>query len=338
MGFEHFSGVFGIYDRTELLAEGQAGLADRNFAVPNHPALSYQTASGTKGFTAAAILNLAAEGKTGLDESVKAILQGSGNSSRYGTLEWLSETVTVRSLLNHTSGVPDYFDEDIVGDFEEALNGTPNYHYENPEQFFPLAEAAWRKQETPYAKRGTFKYSNGGFVLLAAAVEALSGERFRDYVSGCLFRPAGMHRSGFFRLDAPAGEGMIRATAYQQDGCSNIYAVPVIGGGDGGAYTNPADMARFWNRLDPEIHPEHPAARLMEEAWTPRQDGGENLYGLGFWIRKDNPRVVFLEGFDPGVQFFSFYNRDTKRSLTICMNDEAMNCDEVFAQYYGMVE
>ena len=48
--------------------------------------------------------------------------------------------------------------------------------------------------------------------------------------------------------------------------------------------------------------------------------------------------MVFLEGFDPGVQFFSFYNRDTKRSLTICMNDEAMNCDEVFAQYYGMVE
>ena len=45
MGFEHFSGVFGVYDRTELLAEGQAGLADRNFAVPNHPALSYQTAS-----------------------------------------------------------------------------------------------------------------------------------------------------------------------------------------------------------------------------------------------------------------------------------------------------
>lgn len=338
MGFEHFSGVFGVYDRTDLLTEGQAGLADRNFAVPNNPAFSYQTASGTKGFTAAAVLTLAARGKLSLDESVKAVLRKDRNHRKYGELEWLSETVTVRSLLNHTSGVPDYFDEELVSDFEEALNGTPNYHYENPEQFFPLAETVWKKQQTPYAAGGSFKYSNGGFVLLAAAVEAASGESFRDYAADRLFRPFGMDHSGFFRLDEPAAEGVIRAAAYQRNGRSNIYAVPVIGGGDGGAYTNPSDMARFWDALDPEIHPDSPTAALTEEAWTPRQEGGGNRYGLGFWIRQDNPRVVFLEGFDPGVQFFSFYNRDTKRSLTICMNDESGNCDEVFARYYSMVE
>ena len=112
----------------------------------------------------------------------------------------------------------------------------------------------------------------------------------------------------------------------------------MIGGGDGGAYTNPADMARFWNALDPEINPQSPAAGLVEEAWTPRQKAEENFYGLGFWISGKNPRIVFLEGFDPGVQFFSFYNRDTKRSLTICLNDENMNCDEVFEQYFPMIQ
>ena len=338
MEFTHFSGVFGVYDGTEPVETGSAMLADKNFRIPNDPAYSYQTASGTKGFTAAAALALAAEGKLDPDGSVRALLLRAGDARKYGDLEWLDETVTVRSLLDHTSGVPDYFDEDVTDDFETALRGTANYRYERPEQFFPLAEAAWREQEAPYASRGRFKYSNGGFVLLAAAAEAASGQPFAECVGERVFRPFGMRHSGFFRLDGPAPEGIVRATAYQRDGRSNLYAVPVTGGGDGGAYTNPADMAAFWNGLDPDVNAGSPLAPLVREAWTPRQEGQGNLYGLGFWISARNPRIVFLEGFDPGVQFFSFYNRDTRRSLTICLNDEATNCDEVFARYYAMVE
>ena len=333
-----FSGVFGVFDRTQPLETGSAGFADRNFAVPNNPDFSYQTASGTKGFTAAAVLSLAAEKKICLEESVREILEKSGYARKSGSPEWLSGRVTVRSLLSHTSGVPDYFDEDLTDDFEDALRGTPTYHYEKPEDFFPLAEAVWKKQEKPYAQAGSFKYSNGGFVVLAAVVEAVSGESFRDYVTGHILEPAGMRRSGFFRLDEPAPAGITRATAYRKNGRSNIFAVPVIGGGDGGAYTNPSDMACFWTMLDPETNPGNPAARLVEEAWTPANEGDGNLYGLGFWISAENPRLVFLEGFDPGVQFFSYYNRDTKRSLTICLNDEAMNCDGVFRRYFAAVK
>ena len=338
MHFNHFSGVFGTFDRTALLRSGSAGLADKNFSVPNDPSYSYQTASGTKGFTAAAVLTLAAEGKLGLDDCVRTILLNSADPQKYGKLEWLTETVTVRSLLNHTSGVPDYFDEAQMDSFEEALQGRPNNQFERPEQFFPLTEEVWRTQETPYAFRDMFKYSNGGFVVLAAAVEAVSGESFPDYVTGHIFRLFGMEKSGFFRLNGRAPDGVIRATASLENGRSNIYSVPVIGGGDGGAYTNPQDMARFWNRLDPELNSGSPLAALVEEAWTPGQEGEGNLYGLGFWISSRNPKIVFLEGFDPGVQFFSFYNRGTKRSLTICLNDEKMNCDEVFARYYSEVE
>ena len=337
MEFKHFSGVFGAYDRMAMLKTGAAGLADRNFMIPNDPAFSYQTASGTKGFTAAAVFTLAAEGKISLEDRVKSLLGESPGAEKYGALDWLSDTVTIRSLLNHTSGIPDYFDEETMDSFEEALNGNANYHYERPEQFFPLAERAWKKQQAPYASRNAFKYSNGGFVILAAVVEAASGGLFADYISSHVFAPAGMNQSGFFRFDEPAPE-VIRATAYQKNGRSNIYAVPVIGGGDGGAYTNPSDMAKFWNLLDPEIHPGHPLACLMEEAWTTCHEAEGNRYGLGFWISGKNPRIVFLEGFDPGVQFFSYYNRDTKRSLTICLNDETMNCDAVFEQYYALVE
>ena len=140
MDFRHFGGVFGVYERTDPLTTGGAGLADRNFTIPNDPSFSYQTASGTKGFTAAAVLALIAEGKAGLDDCVKRILAESHEPQKYGKLEWLDEMVTFRSLLSHTSGVPDYYDEDLTDSFEDVLNGTPCYHYEKPEQFLPPSQ------------------------------------------------------------------------------------------------------------------------------------------------------------------------------------------------------
>ena len=338
MEFSHFSGVFGLYDGTAPIETGSAGVADRNFSLPNNPALSYQTASGTKGFTAAAIFTLAAEGKLSLDDRVKAILEKNQGWKKYGSLAWLADHVTVRALLNHTSGVPDYYDEDYIDDFERALRGNANYHFVRPEHFFPLTENVWKEEKKPYASRGVFKYCNGGFVILAAVVEAVSGESFRNYVTKHVFEAFGMQKSGFFRFDEETPSGVIRASSYQANGRSNIYAVPVIGGGDGGAYTNPQDMAFFWNALDPKLHPGAPLSSLIEEAWTPRYEGEDGFYGLGFWISSKNPAIVFLEGIDPGVQFFSFYNRKTGKSLTICLNDEAQNCDEIFEKYYAMVE
>ncbi len=339
MNFKNFSGVFGLYERTELIENGSAGLADKNFGIKNNTDFSYATASGTKGFTAVAILTLAAEKRLSLDSCVKQILlQSDSAAQKYGSLEWLSDAVTIRSLLNHTSGVPDYFDEEIFDDFEGCLCGNANYHYEKPEDFFPLTEAVWKSQKTPYTSAGKFKYSNGGFVILAAVVEAVTGRAFSDYVSGNIFAKLGMYKSGFFRLDETPPAGIVRATGYKADGRSNVYGVPVIGGGDGGAFTTVFDMANFWNRLDPELNPQSTLSPLIKEAWKPQLKGDDGLYGLGFWIREENPRIVFLEGFDPGVQFFSFYNRTSKRSLTICLNDEQTNCNEIFEKYYNILE
>ncbi|MBO4439429.1 MAG: beta-lactamase family protein [Spirochaetaceae bacterium] len=339
MNFKNFSGVFALYERTKLIENGSADFADKNFSIKNNTDFSYATASGTKGFTAAAILMLVAEKRLSLDSSVKQILlKSDGAVQKYGSLEWLSDAVTIRSLLSHTSGVPDYFDEEIFDDFEGCLHGNANYHYEKPEDFFPLTEAVWKKQKTPYSSAGNFKYSNGGFVILAAVVEAVTGSAFSDYVSKNVFAKLEMHKSGFFRLDEAPPAGIVRATGYQTNGRSNVYGVPVIGGGDGGAFTTVFDMANFWNKLDPELNPQSALAPLIEEAWKPQLKGDDGLYGLGFWMRHENPRIVFLEGFDPGVQFFSFYNRGTKRSLTICLNDEQTNCNEIFEKYYNIVE
>ena len=119
MSFINFSGVFGVYEGTNIIESGAYGFADKNFRIKNNTSFSYGTASGTKGFTTVSILTLAAENKLNLDDSIKKLLNT--KAENYGSLDWLSEKVTVRNLLNHTSGVPDYFDEDYVDDFEEAL-------------------------------------------------------------------------------------------------------------------------------------------------------------------------------------------------------------------------
>lgn len=336
MSFINFSGVFGVYEGTKLIESGAYGFANKNFRIKNNTNFCYGTASGTKGFTAVSILTLAAENKLNLDDCVKKLLNA--KAEKYGPLHWLSEEVTVRSLLNHTSGVSDYFDEDYVEDFEEALCGNANYHYEKPENFFPLIENMWKKQEAPYSSAGTFKYSNGGFVLLAAVAEAVSGMSFPAFVKEHVFTKFNMNSTGLYRLDETLPDGIVCATGYQQNGRSNIYEVPVIGGGDGGAFTTLADMAQFWHSLDPELNPESTLSPLVEKAWSPCVEGDDGLYGLGFWLRKENPNIVFLEGFDPGLQFFSFYNRVTKRSLTICLNDEQSNCREVFEKYFEQVQ
>ncbi len=336
MSFTNFSGVFGVYEGTKLIESDAYGFANKNFRIQNSTDFCYGTASGTKGFTAVSILTLAAENKLNLDDSVKKLL--TAKTEKYGLLDWLSEKVTVRSLLNHTSGVPDYFDEDFVDDFEEALCGNANYHYEKPEDFFPLIENMWKKQQAPYSSAGAFKYSNGGFVILAAVVEAVSGMSFPSFAKQHIFIKFGMKSTGFFRLDETSPDGIVCATGYQQNGRSNIYGIPVTGGGDGGAFTTIADMAQFWHNLDPVLNPESTLSPFIEEAWSPCIEGDGGLYGLGFWLRKENPHIVFLEGFDPGVQFFSFYNRETKRSLTICLNDEQKKCSEIFEKYFGLVQ
>ena len=87
-------------------------------------------------------------------------------------------------------------------------------------------------------------------MLLGLIVEQITGTPFAEYIGEHIFRPAGMHDSGYFASDQLPPR---TAQSYIQnaDGTwrSNIYAVPIVGGPDGGAYTTAADMAHFWQAL-----------------------------------------------------------------------------------------
>jgi CubicO group peptidase (beta-lactamase class C family) len=212
-------------------------------------------------------------------------------------------SVTIGQLLNHTSGVPDYFDEDVESDFAALWRERPSYRMTDPADFVPLFEHLPMK-----AKPGSgFHYCNSGFVLLALAIESLVDEDFSDFIAERIFDACGMTRSGYFALDALPEN---TATGYVNHGLggwrSNIFAVPVIGGGDGGGYTTVGDMRRFWTALlgGKLLKPETLARFTAPTVRVTEREGTD--YGYGFWLRaRHGQRIVAVEGADPGANMES---------------------------------
>jgi CubicO group peptidase (beta-lactamase class C family) len=95
------------------------------------------------------------------------------------------------------------------------------------------------------------RYCNVGYVLLGLMIERATGSRYRSYVAEHIFAPAGMTRSGFFRMDVvePDVAEAVEAIKDEDGGIvgwqRNIYSYPPVGGPDGGAHVTVGDLLRF---------------------------------------------------------------------------------------------
>jgi CubicO group peptidase (beta-lactamase class C family) len=169
---DQFSGAALVAKDGEVRFGRAYGLADRERGIANTIETRFRIGSMNKMFTAVATLQLVEEGKLALDDTVGKHLPGYPNAD-------VASKVTVRHLLTHTGGTGDIFgpefDRDRLtlrehGDYVKLYGSRP-----------PGFEPGSR-----------FEYSNYGFVLLGALIEAVSGESYYDYVRENVFRPAGM--------------------------------------------------------------------------------------------------------------------------------------------------
>lgn len=310
-----FSGVIRIRHAGAVLFEQGYGLAQRAEGIPNAPDMRYATASGCKIFTAVSVLQLAQAGKFTLDTPLADALD-----IPYA----VDSAVTVRHLLTHTSGLPDYYDEDEL-DWDDCLaiwEEKPVYTLRQPEDY--LSMFMDRPVKFPPGER--FNYNNGAFVLLALLVKQQSGMDFPDYVAQHVFAPAGMADSGYFRMDQlPART----ATGYiaNEDGTfrTNIYTLPPVGSGDGGAFVTAPDWGRFWDALYGHklLSPEMTADML-----TPHVDTGHKTldqhYGCGVWIMQRDGAIYerLVMGSDFGVGMASVTFPEHNVDLTLLTNIE----------------
>jgi CubicO group peptidase (beta-lactamase class C family) len=294
-----FSGVIRIDRGGEVELEAAYGLANRAHAIPNTVDTRFAIASGTKGFTAVTVMSLVEEGVLALSTTARSLL---GDD-----LPLIRDDVTVEHLLSHTSGIGDYFDEDVETDPIAYVMPVPVHELATTEQYLAVLDG----HKTKFAPGQDFSYSNGGYVLLALISERASGKPFHDLARERVCKAAGMSDTEFLRSDElPART----ATGYLEEAGlkTNVFHLPVRGSGDGGIYATAADVSSFWRAFFAGDLVSPSSVAEMVRPHSPE-------YGLGFWLDRARGHVR-LEGSDAGVSFYSVCEPEEMNVFSVISN------------------
>lgn len=179
----HGGGVLRVSGRQGVMLECAAGRVAGEGSAEMTPSTPFEVASVTKMFTAVAVLQLVEEGKLGLGSTLGELLEP---SRRPG----LNPKVTIKEMLSHTGGLPDYWTDGSFGP------GRANVFLRD---FLAEPGRSWRPEElVAYAgqlhpkARGRFHYADTNYVLLGMIVEHLAGRPLHDVFRQRIFRPLGM--------------------------------------------------------------------------------------------------------------------------------------------------
>jgi CubicO group peptidase (beta-lactamase class C family) len=298
-----FAGVVRVERDGAVELERGYGLADRRHGIPMTAEHQLAMASGSKGFTALAVMSLVVDGVLALSTTARSLLGAD--------LPLIADDVTVEHLLGHTSGIGDYLDEDVDGDINDYVLPVGVHLLDTTEAFLPVLAGF----PTKFQAGERFSYCNGGYMVLALLAERASGVGFHDLVRRRVLAPAGLVDTDYLRSDALPGRAAVGYIPVDGQWRTNVLHLPVVGNGDGGAYTTVADVSRFWvallaGRIVPAV--------TVAEMVRPRSDAPSMSarYGLGFWLHASTD-VVALVGYDAGVSFRSVHDPSSSTTHTV---------------------
>ena len=265
----------------EVIRNGQIvfqhgyGVTDLRTLHPIDEHTNFRLASLTKQFTAMAIMLLAHDGKLRYDESLTEVFP---EFPAYG------KTITIRHILNHTSGLVDY-----EGLMAKQYGNMPDDQIPQISDAGVLAlmEKASTTQFLPGSK---WQYSNSGYCVLAMVIEKISGKSYTDFLHERIFAPLKMSNT----LAYVKGKNEIPHRAYGHSPQGNAFRETDQSStsatlGDGGVYTSLADLAK-WDaalaghtllseaEMRPAFTPVHPSASLAQE------NGHAVSYGFGWFL------------------------------------------------------
>jgi CubicO group peptidase (beta-lactamase class C family) len=309
---EHaFSGVISIRRQGTVLYERAAGYADRSNKIANTLATRFGIASGTKFFTALAIGKLIDAQKLSFDTKLRDCI--ALNFPSY------APEITIRHLLTHTSGIPDYYDEEKISDFDTFSVSIPWYALKGPRDYL----AVLPDEPMKFAPGERFAYSNSGYILLGVVIEELTGQKYQDFVEQAIFKAIGMNQSGYFALNKLPEQTALGYVEEAEGWRTNVYNLPIVGASDGGAFTTVQDIATLWKAFwGYEILPKALVDIYVQPYVKAETEAEHMYYGHGIWIHENESRnrEEFITGCDAGVSFNSSVNRVNGLQITVISN------------------
>ncbi|GGY01456.1 serine hydrolase domain-containing protein [Streptomyces hiroshimensis] len=295
-----------------------SGVADLRDGRQAKPGDRFRAGSVTKTFVATVVLQLVDEGRLGLDDPLGRHLPGLVPDGDDGA------PVTVRQLLGHTSGIPNYTDVLRSGG-DDAVRKLQRSHY-TPRELVGIALKEPRVFNP--GQPGKWAYSNTNYVLLAMLIEKATGRTLDHQIDRRIVRPLhltdttvptsarlpGRHLNGYERLQGETAPA---------DFTDFTDFSPTAFWGPGNIVSTAADLNRFYRALaDGKLLPPH----LWQEMRTLRETdrGPERMYGLGLESRAaycpgEKP-VWGHTGSVPGYSTFSFTSADGERQVTLAVN------------------
>ncbi|MEU6313121.1 serine hydrolase domain-containing protein [Streptomyces sp. NPDC047014] len=296
-------------DRTEVYT---AGVGDIETGRPPHPDDHMRIASIAKAFSGAVALRLVDQGRLSLDDTIGGRLPAQPSA-------W--HAVTLRQLLQHTSGLPDYSADP---EFLEILNADPRHVFDPRRLLDFVADEPLR-----FAPGSLYEYSNSDNIAVALMAEAVTGKRYEDLLRELVYRPLGLRRTSLplgYRLPRPYLHGYdVTPPAAPEDiseavGASGVWA-------SGGIVSTPRELGAFIRGYGgPALLSE--ATRQQQLTFRPGDSSepagpGTNAAGLAIFQYTTRCGVVYGHtGNFPGYTQLAATTPDGTRSLTFSLNTQ----------------
>jgi CubicO group peptidase (beta-lactamase class C family) len=291
---------------------------------------NFRLASFTKQFTAMAIMLLVHDGKLRYDETLAEIFP---DFPEYG------KTITVRNLLNHTSGLPDY--EDLM-DAAEKTKG-PIWTPEKQIQDQEALELLKKEKAGKFAPGTSWAYSNSGYVVLGLIVTRASGKSYGDFLHQRIFAPLKMNHTIVFQKGKNAVANRAFGNTKEKDAFKETDQSSTSATlGDGGIYSNLEDLAKWDDALrnhallnEKEMRPALTPAKLADgsEPHWPKEPHDDNLapgkpvsYGFGWFLDPYEGRQRMWHS-GSTVGFYTIIERFMDERLTVIILSNRTNWD-----------
>jgi D-alanyl-D-alanine carboxypeptidase len=307
-------GVIALFEqdgRRTVVAAGNADLAGRRKARPDD---RFWVGSVTKSFVATVVMQLVAEGRLRLDDTVDHRLPGRLREGR---------RVRIRHLLNHTSGISDYMRLEPWG---SAVGRNPRVVI--PARRLVSSAAGLPLEFTPGSMAS---YSNTNYLLLAEIVERVTGEPLGRLLRKRIFEPLGLRATAYESGRRTLGDRQMRGYDVSGPRPRDV-SRHGLGGpwADGAIVSSARDLAVFWGAL---LRGRLVPRRLLDRMQTivPRSHGeGMGIYRLG------SPCGRWFYGHTggtPGYATFSAGSRDGRQLVVLAVNGVSPTAMQAMGRY-----